>query len=99
MGGNRFWPVLGLLVTALGVMMGQASARQEAAASRAHHIKTIFIILMENQNWTGDGSKDIKGNPKAPYINDTLIPMSSYANQYYNPPDMHPSLPNYLWLE
>ena len=25
--------------------------------------------------------------------------MASYAEQYYNPPGMHPSLPNYLWLE
>src|SRR5205807_4019435 len=54
---------------------------------------------MENHNWTGDGSRDIKGNPAAPYINNTLLPMSSYANRYYNPPGNHPSLPNYLWLE
>lgn len=66
---------------------------------REHHIRTVFIILMENHNWTGDGKRDIKGNRAAPYINGTLLPMSSYANQYYNPPDNHPSLPNYLWLE
>ena len=54
---------------------------------------------MENHNWTGDGSQDIKGNAAAPYINNTLIPMSSYANDYNNPPGIHPSLPKYLWLE
>jgi phosphatidylinositol-3-phosphatase len=25
--------------------------------------------------------------------------MASHAEQYYNPPGMHPSLPNYVWLE
>ncbi len=25
--------------------------------------------------------------------------MASYAEQYYNPPGLHPSEPNYLWLE
>src|SRR5205814_1378858 len=66
---------------------------------RDHHIKTVFIILMENHNWTGDGSRSINGNPNAPYINDTLLPMASHAEQYFNPPNNHPSLPNYLWLE
>ncbi len=56
--------------------------------------RTIFLILMENHNWS-----DIKNNPSAPYINHTLLPMVSYAEQYYNPPGIHPSEPNYLWLE
>jgi PKD repeat protein len=56
--------------------------------------KTVFIILMENENWAS-----ISGNAAAPYINNTLLPMASYAEQYYNPPGNHPSLPNYLWLE
>jgi len=55
---------------------------------------------MENHNWTGDSpNMNIKGNPQAPYINNTLIPMASHAERYYNPPGLHPSLPNYLWLE
>lgn len=49
---------------------------------------------MENHNWS-----DIKGNPSAPYINNTLLPLGSHAEQYYNPPGIHPSEPNYLWLE
>jgi hypothetical protein len=64
-----------------------------------HHIRTVFLIVMENHNWTGDGNMDIKGNPAAPYINKTLLPMASRAENYYNPPGNHPSLPNYLWLE
>src|ERR1700722_1843800 len=62
-----------------------------------HHIRTVFIILMENHNWTGDGTLDIKGNSEAPYINKTLLPLASHAEAYYNPPNLHPGLPNYLW--
>ena len=57
-------------------------------------IQTVFVILLENHNWN-----DIKGNPDAPYINSTLLPMASYCEQYYNPPAVHPSLANYIWLE
>ena len=49
---------------------------------------------MENHNWSR-----IKGSADAPYINNTLLPMASYCDQYYNPPGIHPSEPNYLWLE
>src|SRR5689334_9926468 len=70
------------------------------AQTTTHNIKTVFIILMENHNWTGGKkSQNIKGNPDAPYINNTLLPMASHAEQYFNPPGIHPSLPNYLWLE
>src|SRR3982751_4590705 len=54
----------------------------------------IFIILMENHNWS-----TIRGSSSAPYINNTLLPMASYCDQYFNPPAIHPSEPNYLWLE
>ncbi len=60
----------------------------------ASTVRTVFLILMENHNWS-----DIKNNSSAPYINNTLLPMASYAEQYYNPPGIHPSEPNYLWLE
>jgi phospholipase C len=68
-------------------------------AQTVHHIKTVFLIVMENHNWTGNGSLDIYNNPDAPYINYTLLPQASYARNYNNPPGIHPSLPNYLWLE
>jgi hypothetical protein len=57
-------------------------------------IQTVFIIVMENHNWA-----DIKGSPAAPYLNGTLLPLAAHAEQYFNPPGLHPSLPNYLWLE
>src|SRR5947207_468497 len=57
-------------------------------------IRTVFLIVMENTDWSS-----IKGSASAPYINRTLLPIAAHAEQYYNPPNMHPSLPNYLWLE
>jgi hypothetical protein len=50
--------------------------------------------MMENHNWS-----DVKHSPSAPYINQTLLPMASHAEHYFNPPGNHPSEPNYLWLE
>jgi phosphatidylinositol-3-phosphatase len=66
----------------------------EAKTTPAGKIKTVFIIMMENHNWS-----DIQNNPSAPYINQTLLPQASYALQYFNPPGNHPSEPNYIWLE
>jgi hypothetical protein len=57
-------------------------------------ITTVFVIVLENRNWA-----DIKANPAAPYLNGTLLPQASHAERYFNPPGVHPSLPNYLWLE
>ena len=51
------------------------------------HVKTVFIILMENKNWV-----QIAGSSSAPYINNTLLPMASHAELYFNPPLVHPSL-------
>lgn len=65
-----------------------------SATPQSNAISTVFLIVMENHNWS-----DILGNPSAPYINHTLLPMASYAQQYYNPPGNHPSEPNYIWLE
>jgi hypothetical protein len=57
-------------------------------------IQTVFIILLENEDWSS-----IQNSTNAPYINHTLLPMASYCGQYFTPPGLHPSLPNYLWLE
>src|SRR5579859_7046989 len=61
----------------------------------AHAIKIVFVIVMENHDWS-----QIKGSASAPYINSLLTRSdASYATQYYNPPSLHPSEPNYVWLE
>src|SRR5207237_3547594 len=57
-------------------------------------LKTVFLIMMENHNWS-----DITSSSSAPYINNTLPAIGAHATQYFNPPGIHPSLPNYLWLE
>lgn len=57
-------------------------------------IQRVFLILMENHNWA-----DVKNSASAPYINGTLLTAGAHAEQYYNPPALHPSEPNYLWLE
>ena len=88
-----------LALSSSGTLLAADTSVMSTDAAAKHHIQTVFIILMENHNWTGDGNLDIKGNPAAPYINKTLVPMASHAEQYFNPPSLHPSLPNYLWLE
>ncbi|HTP27752.1 MAG TPA: alkaline phosphatase family protein [Anaeromyxobacteraceae bacterium] len=64
-----------------------------AADAATHHLKTIFVILMENRDWSS-----IKGSPSAPYINGTLLPKFAHAENYRNG-GLHPSLGNYILLE
>jgi len=79
-----------LAAVASGILTSMVVCADAAAAN----IETVFVILMENHNWSA-----IKGSSSAPYINKTLLPMASHAEQYFNAPGIHPSLPNYLWLE
>ncbi len=73
---------------------GVAVATPPQAASPFAGIETVFVIVLENHNWV-----DIQGNPAAPYRNGILLPQASHAEQYFNPPGTHPSLPIYLWFE
>jgi phosphatidylinositol-3-phosphatase len=79
--------VAAALLSVLPWSLAQAQSSQE----------TVFLIVLENHNWIGTGG--ISGSPDAPYINKTLVPMAAVANNYFNPPGNHPSLPNYLWME
>jgi len=90
-----------VMLVVVGAVVLYAFVRPHSTTtfSRSLTIKTmndkhVFLIMMENHNWSA-----IKNNPSAPYINHTLLPIASYAEQYYNPPGNHPSEPNYLWLE
>jgi len=65
----------------------------DAPPSSGHAIKTVFVIVMENQNWS-----TIKGSSAAAYIDGTLLPMAAHAESYKTPAGNHPSEPNYLWL-
>lgn len=57
-------------------------------------VPTVFLIVMENRNWS-----TVHNSIFAPYLNSVLLTAGAHAEQYYNPPSLHPSEPNYLWLE
>jgi len=76
------------LDTAMLSLLAVVAAPSHAQMS---NVKTVWIILMENHNWTDNnagasvGDPDIKGSPLAPYINGTLLHTSAHAEQYFNP--------------
>lgn len=71
-----------------------AAARSGDAQTVVSSIQTVFVILMADTNWSS-----IKNSPSAPYINTTLLPAASHAEQYYTPQSIHPGAPNAIWLE
>ena len=77
-------------------------------------IKTVFVIAMENHNWTQpipnpdptQFPNQIFNNPAAPFINSLVNGTSgisdqvAYASNYLNAGvGVHPSEPNYIWAE
>jgi phosphatidylinositol-3-phosphatase len=104
MARRRFIPLFLLAGATVLLVVGAVIATVFLVQQFSHQgagkpvIKHVFLIMMENSNWTGT-DQALKGSPDAPYINNVLLPMASSANQYYTPPNIHPSLPNYLWLE
>jgi hypothetical protein len=77
-----------VLTTALRVQPNRVTA-----ATGLLLVRTVFIVLMENQNWLA-----IKGGTNAPYLN-SLLPFASYCENYTAHLNAHPSAPNYIWLE
>ena len=73
---------------------GTAKAGDAVPVSVDNRIGHVFVILLENHDWS-----QIKGNASAPYINGTLLAQGAHAENYQNVPNLHPSLPNYIWLE
>jgi hypothetical protein len=95
-GGVKSYAMTGFRLQKTGVYSGRTSVPPRVpnpALNSINGVKTVFMILMENTDW-----KNIKGNANCPYINNTLLPMASYATKYYTPPGNHPSEPNYIWL-
>ncbi len=89
--------LLTVRVVLVACIFGALSASQAVARGK-HNIKTVFIILMENHNWTGtQNATSIEGSRYAPYINNTLLPMASHAEQYFQSTG-HPSQPAELPL-
>jgi phosphatidylinositol-3-phosphatase len=99
MPARRLRPALLLLLTTCGNSSPDRCHHQEptgptAGATEPRHLRTVFLIVLENHAW-----EEIRGNPSAPFLNSTLLPAASHAERYFNPPGLHPSEPNYLWLE
>ena len=77
---------------------------------RADDVKKVFVIAMENHNWTQPSTQtsphQIFLNPAAPFINSLVNGKSgissqvAFANGYINAAaGDHPSEPNYIWAE
>jgi hypothetical protein len=62
------------------------------AGSSASVIQKVFYVMEENRD-----SSQVYGASDAPYINGTLMTTYEYATNYTNV--VHPSEPNYVWLE
>jgi hypothetical protein len=73
---------------------GATTASAAVHVTVGNRINHVFVIVMENHDWS-----EIKGSASAPYINGTLLTQGAHAENYGNVPNLHPSLPNYLWLE
>ena len=88
--------VTDLAVPPNGMVPGNPAEVRRANASTTGGlagIQTVFLILMENQDWSS-----IKGSANCPYIN-SLLPQASYCSQYHSHNNLHPSEPNYIWLD
>ncbi len=100
-----------MAVAALFIMVStSAEAKTELTPAALQQIKTVFVIAMENHNFTQPVTQtsppQILGNPAAPYLNSLVTPGSpnsaqvSYATRYYSAGvGVHPSEANYVWQE
>jgi len=92
----------------------RADDRRDDRRDDNGHINTVFVIAMENHNWTQpipnpdptQFPNQIAGNPAAPFINSLVNGTSgisdqvAYASDYLNSGvGIHPSEPNYIWME
>ena len=81
-----------------------------AQAATAQSLGDIFVIDMENHNFTQPSSLTapaaLLNNPAAPFLNSLMTPgnpnaaLTSWTSNYHNvAPGIHPSEPNYIWQE
>jgi len=103
------------MIKPLASAVALATVAVPATASTLSDVKHVFVIALENHNWTQPSSvtdiNPIFGNPAAPFINSLVTAGNanaaqvSYASQYHNVPPqavggpVHPSEPNYVWTE
>ena len=113
MGHSRLWTAFYAALVVAGTV--GATSRPIHADDRDHdgddrRIKKVFVIAMENHNWTQPAGQtspqQIFANPAAPFINSLVNGTSgiskhvAFANGYVNSgTGIHPSEPNYIWAE
>src|ERR1700727_2646468 len=79
---SRRYSMLGLLVVL--TLLGKSNARAEDTNDNDGHIKKVFVIAMENHNWTQPANQfsgpiqQIYQNPNAPFIN-SLVNGTGFA--------------------
>lgn len=83
------------IITATSVQ--DTSKSGSATVTVGSTVRTVFIILMENQNWNTSVAGNFNSS-NAPYIMNTIIPNGATANNY-TMVNAGPSEPNYKWLE
>jgi phosphatidylinositol-3-phosphatase len=92
------------------IATGVLCVAQTSPAHPPQGIGAIFVIAMENHNFTQPPThtnpQQILGNPAAPLMNSLITPGNpnaaqvSYATAYFNSgTGVHPSEPNYVWAE
>ena len=95
------------------ILAGTLLAAGQAQATALPTVKHVFVIALENHNFTQPptytATGQLYGNPAAPYLNSLVTPGNanaaqvSYASHYnnviYNGSTVHPSEPNYVWAE
>jgi phosphatidylinositol-3-phosphatase len=90
---RRSWAAALLaIVAALITGAGSARSRSDEIATDAARIRHVFIIVLENKNYTdtfGTSTQD-------PYLRKTLVPMGALLTRYYG--TGHVSLDNYISL-
>jgi hypothetical protein len=94
--GSTGYALTGFRLEEGGVYSGRTNPPPRTAGHSIggiNGINTIWVVVMENSDWS-----KIKGSTNTPYISSTLLPQAAWCEKYYNPPGLHPSLPNYLWL-
>jgi hypothetical protein len=101
-----------LAACAIAVAAAVAVSGRTAHARRDddNRVKQVFVIAMENHNWTQpnptSSPQQLFLNPAAPYLNSLINGTSgisdqvAYANNYQAAMNgLHPSEPNYVWAE
>jgi hypothetical protein len=99
-----------LVFLMVALAAGDIYASPQTPIQSLQQIKTVFVIALENHDWT-QGCPDcapqqLLGNPAAPFLNSLVTPGNSnavqvsYATAYYSAAQgEHPSEPNYIWSE